>query len=404
MKTNKDNFIPRDEALALLLNKWHPSPSTEMIHIEEALGRVTSEDIFSQNSLPVCRSSQVDGIAVRSADFVSDMPDTKNWVRGKDFVRADTGDDFDDRFDTVIRIEDISWGSNGQLNINDKACVKKGNLIKQCGSMVKENDLLVAAQTRLTPIHLSVLAAGGIEMIPVYAKPRVVYIPTGNELIPIGEKPKRGQNIETNGIMISNFLKQWGAEPINYPIVKDKIADLTTILEKAVQEADIVLINGGSSKGEEDYSVRLMRENGALLQHGIRAIPGKPVALGMLDNTPIINLPGPPLGTFYAMDWFVSALVHAFLKQPQPIRPKIKVTLCDTIIKPADYVDFEMFSRLVAKKSDTGYKASLLTWENNMPTMMTKCNSLLIVPAGITGYNAGDEKEVELLYGEEYIE
>jgi len=400
LRVREGDSMRRADIMDLLLSKWCPCPSTEMVDIEEALGRVTSEDIFSKNTLPVIRCSQVDGIAVRSSDFISGMPDTTKWVRGTDYVRADTGDDFDDAFDAVIPVEAISYDSNGRLHIEKDVKVNKGDLIEASGSTVKKNDLLVASKVRLTPVHLSVLATGGIAAIPVYRKPKVIYIPTGNELIPMGEKPKRGQNVETNGIMISSLLNQWGAEAIKYPIVKDKVSDLAAVLDKAVQEADIVLINGGSSKGEEDYTVNLMRKVGALIQHGVRAIPGKPVAFGILNDKPIINLPGPPLGAFYAMDWCVSALVHAYLKQPVPIRPKIKAILCNTINKP---LDFEFYARMFTQKSESGYKASLLTWQNNMPTLMTRCNSLLIVPIGITGYATGDEVEVELLCGEEHI-
>ncbi|MFZ3132824.1 MAG: molybdopterin molybdenumtransferase MoeA, partial [Desulfosporosinus sp.] len=222
MNQNNDLSVTRAEALALLLENWPLKAGTELIPIQQALGRVTAKNVYSQNTMPVCDVSQADGIAVRSADFSNGLPDTSSWLKGVEFVQADTGDDFPNTFDTIIPVESIYYDNDGKLHFSDGFRFVKGDRVRKAGSMVKEGDLLVEAHIRLTPLHLAVLGLGGIYQLEVIKKPKVVYMPTGSELITGGIKPQRGQNVESNGLMVSAFLQQWGAEPICYPIIKDK--------------------------------------------------------------------------------------------------------------------------------------------------------------------------------------
>mgnify|MGYP002407082646 CR=1 FL=1 len=392
----EDLSVTREEALTLLFQNWTVKADTELIPVQQALGRVTARKVYSRNALPVCRSSQNDGIAVRSADFAHGLPDTSGWVKGKQYVQADTGDDFPDDYDTVIPVERIYYNDEGQLLFADGFIFEKGGFIRAQGSMVKEGELLAEAHVRLTPVHLAVFAAGGIYQVEVIKKPKVVFIPTGNELVAAGVKPERGQNVEANGLMVSAFLQQWGAEPFCYPIIKDKPADLEQTLDLALKTGDIVLINGGSSKGAEDFNARLLQKKASFFRHGVKAVPGRPVAFAIIDGKPAINLPGPVIAAFLAMDWCVSGLVHHYYGLPIPVRPKIKVRLEQPLIKNPDS---EMFFRLVLTRQGDGYTASNIGFFKSLPYTMLKADALFIAPIGVTEYQAGEEVEAELLRG-----
>ncbi len=400
MNQNEDLSVTRTEALELLLENWPLNAGTELIPLQQALGRVTAKDVYSQNTLPVCRVSQADGIAVRSADFSNGLPDTFGWSKGVEFVQADTGDDFPDDYDTIIPVENIYFDNDGKLHFADGFSFSKGDRVRKAGSLLKEGDLLAEAHACLTPVHLAVFASGGIYQLEVLKKPKVVFIPTGSELITAGIKPERGQNVESNGLMVSALLQQWGAEPICYPIIKDKPTELEQALNMALAAADIVLINGGSSKGAEDFNADLLQKRASIFRHGIKAIPGKPVAVAIIDGKPVINLPGPIMAAFLAMDWCVSRLVHHYYGLSAPARPKIKVKLEESLQKPSD---FERFFRLVLTKKDGSYMASPIEFDKNLPYTMLKADAILIAPIGIEGYQAGDEVEAELLCSMEEI-
>jgi len=226
MNFNPDLAVTRKEALELMIEHWPLLADTELIPVSQALGRVTARDVYSRNTMPVCRTSRMDGIAVRSTDFADGIPDTSNWVKGREYVQADTGDDFPDDYDTVIAVENISFDKEGKLRFAETFSFTPGSGIRPEGSVVKEGDLLLKSHVRLTPVHLAVLLLGGIYQLEVVKKPKVIYIPTGNELVAAGVKPERGQNIEANGLMISSLLQQWGAEAVCYPIIKDNPAQL----------------------------------------------------------------------------------------------------------------------------------------------------------------------------------
>ena len=124
----------------------------------------------------------MDGIAVRSADFAEGMPDTSSWEPGKDYIRADTGDDFDDRFDAVIAIENVTFLPDGGLQLSPDTKVTKGSNVKPCGADVKKGTLLAQAGKRLTALDLAAIGMGGADCVTVRKKPVVAFVPTGSEL------------------------------------------------------------------------------------------------------------------------------------------------------------------------------------------------------------------------------
>ena len=116
----------RKQVIETLFEKWIPEDRTEMIPVGEALNRVLARDYTASCTIPVVRASCMDGVAVMSGRFQGGMPDTSGWKKGEDFCRADTGDDFDDRYDAVIPIEDVTLTENGGLTIQPDVKVTPG--------------------------------------------------------------------------------------------------------------------------------------------------------------------------------------------------------------------------------------------------------------------------------------
>lgn len=228
----------RGEVLEALFALWHPDLPAETISVEDALGRVTAGECRSRLNLPVVRASSGDGIAVDSERFRDGVPDTSGWEMGRDFVRADTGDDFDDRFDAVIMIEDVDIGEGGRLRIRDGVTVRKGDNVRPSGSTVREGELLAPKHVPLRPRDLACLHLGGVWDVPVLRKPAVAFIPTGNELVPPRSAVVRGKNVDTNSVLARTSLQLLGAEPLLYPIVPDDRAMLGRTLDGDLPGAD----------------------------------------------------------------------------------------------------------------------------------------------------------------------
>lgn len=403
MKFDMKNSVTRQEALSLMRDHWNIVPEREVVSLKNSLGRVTAEDIFSENTLPVVRSSRFDGVAVRSADFKNGLPDTSGWVKGLDFVRADTGDDFPDAFDTVIAIEDVILEGEKIRFADGFSFDPEEKTVNPAGDLVKSGSLLVPAHTKITPELMASLAMGGIAEIPVIRQIKIAFIPTGNELVSVGQKPARGQNVETNGLLLSALLTQRGAQVVCLPIVRDDMAMLEHALDEALSMADMVLINGGSSRGEEDFNSNLLQHRSSLFRHGVRAVPGRPVALSIIDGKPVINVPGPVVAAYLAEHWFLSALVNHYYGLPAPKYPVVTATLDQPVKKRPG---FELIARVALRYSaERGYIATPVSWgKGGVPGLLLATDGFLNVPAETSELSAGDTVEIELLKSPELIQ
>lgn len=392
------NLPTRAQAMETLLQKWEVCSGTETIAVDDALGRVLVKDMYSQVSIPVVRASAMDGVAVSSERFQDGVPDTSTWKLGEDFCRADTGDDFDDKFDAVIPIEQVTLSPEGVLAINPDVTVKAGLNVRPRGSTIDKGDFLAKKDRELRSFDLACLAAGGVTEVEVYKKPRVAFIPTGSELVSLGSQVWRGNNIDSNSILVKNMLREMGAEPVCFPIVKDVKGSIETALDKALEKADVVLINGGSSKGEEDFNARLLEERGAALLHGVAAAPGRPVCVALIDNKPVINIPGPPLAVLYVMDWCIRGIVNRLLHKPMPERRTIQGVLTEDLHAPGF---MEILCMMDVQKTEAGYEVKAKPGRGSSTAEVLGAGALYITRLGSKGHQAGETVEVELLRGAE---
>lgn len=395
MYLDETKFAMPEDVVSELLQRWQPETSCQAVSLEAALGRICVADVYSLNTFPVCRAAGSDGIAVKGRDFETGLPDPSNWVKGVDYGAADTGDDFDDAFDTVISVESLVLNGDGSFAFKPELSVNPGQRVIPRGSSLQAGEALINKGARITPMHLWMLASGGYTTVDVYKKPVLAYIPTGSELIEAGMKPMRGQNIQSAGIMFQAQLKLWGAEMIQYPVVKDDYAAIKTALEQALTEADIVMLSGGSCKGSEDFTARIVAEHSSYFQHGVRTAPGRPAGMGIVDGKPVINLPGPPFGAFTILDWCVRRLVYASAGTTPPMPVLIKGTVTKDVKKPPFPYQFTLRVNITANQD--GYAITpLLKARTAASTILG--NGLLVVPPDVKSYTAGDTVTARLLY------
>lgn len=323
-----EKLTPKETAQALLLDAWTPETQTETVHLADSLGRVLAQDMHAIYNIPVVRASAMDGVAVDAAVFAGGQwPDCTGWRPGREYVRADTGDDFDDRFNAVIPIEQVEVLPDGGLVFEKGLDIHPALNVRPAGSQVEAGSLLCPAGRVITPLDAAAIGMGGYASVPVRRRPRVAFVPTGSELVPVGDKLQRGQNFDTNSLMASMLLTQMGAEPVLAPIHRDDLSAIEATLNALLKTTDIILLNAGTSKGQEDYCGQLLRRRGQILFSGVAAVPGRPMTAAIVDGKPVINLSGPALAAFYSLDWAVRPLVCKHLGIPVPARQTVQAEL-----------------------------------------------------------------------------
>lgn len=388
----------REQVIKTLFENWMPEDKTELVPTEDALNRVLARDYEAVYAIPVVRASGMDGVAVISDRFTEGIPDTSGWKLGVDFVRADTGDDFDDRYDAVIPIEKVTITEDGGLIIDPDVQVRENNNVRPRGSTIREGEPVGRKNRRLRSFDLACLAMGGITEVEVYKQPKVAFLPTGTELVPLGAEVTRGKNIDSNSILVKNMLLEMDAEPVLFPITGDDREKLAAVLEQALTQADVVILSGGSSKGEEDFNARILEERGAALFHWVAAAPGKPMCVAVIDNKPVINVPGPPVAMFYGMDWCIRAIVHRLLHIPMPKRQTITGTLTEEITYPPH---MEILCMMDIANTENGYQVRQKPWKGGSMVNTLGAGAFYITDMNVSGKHPGDKLEITLLRGEE---
>ena len=397
-------MTPKEEVRAELIRRWNPPKEIEIVDLDDAIGRVLAEDLFAVVQLPVCRCSAMDGVAVKSAMFADGLPDPAAMVLGEDFVRADTGDDFPDDYDAVIRIEEVTLDEAQQhiLSFDPETKVKKGTGVRGSGVFVKDGELLAKAGTVLTASDLTAIAVGGLTQVPVIKKPVVAFIPTGSELVPVGTTPQRGEMIDCNSVLMKHSLKELGVRPWMHPIVKDNKEQLRKAFSEALDAgADIVILNGGSSKGSEDFNVKVLGEFGELLYHQVSTVPGRPMAAAVGNGFIGIVQPGPAAGCFNVLQWLMMPLIAHYYGIPESKPRTIEAKVIKDLPGPKP---MDMLMKLhISQDADGSYIATPIPNHGGTIPGLFAAEAYFYHPKGTDLIPAGSTIEVVLLRNPGYL-
>ena len=301
MKHNYLDNIPLDEAkesFFSLVSEALNNPRSETVETFLSSGRVTKNALYAKICSPHYNASAMDGISVRAKDTFGASENNPLVLTRDKYSVVDTGDPIPDGHDAVVMVEDVTEVDEG---VSLLSAVHPWQNVRQVGEDICMGDMIAPSFTKITPSLCGALLAGGITKLEVIKKPLVGIIPTGDEIVPPTENPKKGDIIEFNSSIFSSMVKQWGGESKVYPIVKDKKELLKSALEKACEECDTVLVLAGSSAGRDDYTCDIIRELGLVAVHGIAVKPGKPAVLGKVREIPVVGLPGYPVSAIVIM-------------------------------------------------------------------------------------------------------
>ncbi len=207
-------------------------------------------------------------------------------------MRILTGATIPAAVDTVILQEDVTTDGNA---IAFHGPLKKGANTRQAGEDVLSGDVILNQARRVTPADLGLAAATGVGELPVFKRLRVAVVSTGDELAEPGTAARVDQIFDANRPMLLAMIMQFGFEPVDMGRAPDDREALKGFLDEAANRSDMILTSGGASAGDEDHMSALLNETGSMTLWRLAIKPGRPLALGMWENTPVFGLPGNPV-------------------------------------------------------------------------------------------------------------
>ena len=373
----------------------------ETVPLGEAAGRVLAWDVTSGVDVPRFARSMMDGFALQSSDTMGasaynrlaldvvgrSMPGHpwQGTVGPRQAVQIMTGAPLPDGADAVLPAEQVqSEGSR----ILAQGEVSPGKHVGRVGEDIATGATVLGAGRVLRPQDVGVLASIGASQVVVVRRPRVRIAVTGNELLPAGSQPEGSKIVDSNGPMLSALVARDGGSAINPGIVPD---EPVAILEAIRTEADVVLVSGGSSVGQEDHAPMLVAEHGELAIHGIAMRPSSPTGMGLLDGRLVFLLPGNPVSCLCAYDFFAGRAIRVLggRSRDWPYR-SVTAPLARKIVSTVGRLEYVRV-RLVEGRADP-----LAIGGASVLSSTTRADGFVIAPPDSEGQPPGAEVEVFL--------
>lgn len=387
-----------EEAVDRLLAAVDPHDRTERLPLRMADGRALAATITAPNPVPGYDRAAMDGFAVRAEDTfgaadrspaVLDVVPPEDGVGPGTAGRVHTGSELPAGADAVVMIEQTDTIGD---RIEVYEAVAEGQNVGDIGEDVAEGQLLYEPGHRLRPSDLGLLKSVGRWKVEVYQQPTVAVVPTGEELVEADPEP--GEIIETNGLTVSQYVSRWGGEATYRDIVTDDRAALRAAIQRDLTK-DIIVTIGGSSVGQRDLMAEVLDELGEVLVHGVAIKPGYPVGFGVVEETPIIMLPGYPVSCLMdAVQLLRPALKKAGHLPVEPL-PSREATLTRKI--PSE-PGTRTFARVETSVDDeTGDRTATPTRSSGAGVLssIALADGWVVVPEDREGYAAGDRVAVE---------
>jgi len=373
--------------------------SFQKVKIENSLGKVTSEAVYAKRSAPDFYASAMDGIAVKASSTAG--ASERNPIKlkkGSEAVFVDTGDPIPERFDAVVKIEEVNEIDENTVEI-EKA-VSPWYDIRSIGESVVKGQLIIPSNHKIREFDIGALIEAGIEEVKVYEEVKTKIIPTGNELVDSSSKVKKGQIVEFNSKMIKASISKWGAKGISTKIIPDKKELIKKEIENGVSEFDLTIVIAGSSAGTEDYTHNILDELGEVLVHGVNIMPGKPVILAKVNNKPVIGLPGYPLSALINNYIFIREIIYKLQGLNAPKLDEIEAKVKRKI--PSD-IGLEEFLRVNLSEVDEELIAVPKKRGSAAMESIVKADGIMRIGENKEGLSKNDKASVVLLKNKEKV-
>jgi len=382
-----------DEAREALLSAVTPHDRTERVPLRDADERVLATPVTAERPVPHYQRAAMDGFAVRAEDTFGASDRSPEQLRVDDAVgpgtatRVHTGSELPSGADAVVMVEQTDLQGD-RLTVFDAAA--GGENVAPVGEDVEDGQQLYDVGHRLRPSDLGLLKSVGNDAVEVYERPRVSVIPTGEELVQ--NDPAPGEVIETNGQTVAQYVERWGGEATYRDIVTDDEDALRAAVEDDLDH-DVVVTTGGSSVGERDLIPEVVDELGEVLVHGVALKPGHPVALGRVEDTPVLMLPGYPVACIVNAVQFLRPAMRAagHLPQTDPTTTEARLTR-KVLSEPGT----RTFARVQLGEDEDGTTATPTRASGSgVLSSVALADGWVVVPERTEGFDAGETVAVE---------
>ncbi len=437
--------ISVEEARERILSSFSVLPAGRR-PLLEALGQVLAEDIVSDIDVPPRDNSAMDGYAVRADDTrgasesspvslkvigeVAAGYESDREVTPGTAIRIMTGAPVPAGADAVVQFEDTDEGrpprlvhrmgveSGGRPSAREgKARVAEGGEVKvyklapvglnirEAGEDLKRGQLVFTKGTVIRPSEAGVLASLGYAQVPVYRRPRVAILSTGDELVDINEPLPPGKIRNSNSYSVAALVLRYGGIPVLLGIARDVVEQLTAKLEQA-QSADMLITSGGVSMGDYDVVKDVLAAKGEVGFWQVRMKPGKPLAFGRIGKVPLIGLPGNPVSSMVTFEQFARPAILKMLGKVGWEKPTVEAIL-DDVAKNNDgrrcyyraWVTRENGPEYVGGPTHRPEFHARLTGSqgSGILTSMAQANGLVIIPEDVREVRPGQWVKVQML-------
>lgn len=369
----------------------------EEISLDRCLGRVAIAPVRAEVDVPPFANSAMDGFALRAADAPGPLRIVGEVVAGTGdlptlgpgtALRIMTGAPMPPAADTVVPIEEATE-RRGVVSVPARLTV--GTHVRAMGHDTRAGDE-VTPGAPMAPADVAVLASIGLARILVRRRPVVAVVSTGDELVAPGEPLRPGSIHDANAPALSAAVRDAGGEPLVLPPIRDTAGDTDERLREAAARAQLVITSGGVSVGRHDHVRDAIGRLGSLDLWRIRVQPGKPLAFGSINGTPVIGLPGNPVSALVTFELFARPLIRGMLGMRGDGR--VHVTARAALRMPKDPAR-RAYLRVRLARGEDGYVATPSGGQGSSQLRtLAAGNALLVVaegePAAETGhlYNA----------------
>ena len=379
----------------------------------QAQDGVLAEDVVSPLDLPGFDNSAMDGYAVHLRDVAGaseaapvrlpvagDIPagvTAQTRLAPGQVMRIMTGAPMPEGAEGVVPVE-ASDGGVHQVEL--RASAAPGQHVRRAATDVRTGDVVLRAGTVLGPAQLALLAAGGRARVSVHARPRVVVLSTGSELVELGRHPGFGQVVDSNGLMLAAAVLDAGASLQHLGRARDEADTFLGSLTAALENADLVVTTGGVSAGAYDTVKEVLAALGTVWFGKVAMQPGMPQGFGTIgpNATPIFTLPGNPVSAFVSFEMFVRPVIRTLAGHTQLDRLSEQAVAASSWTAPPGKVQL---ARGVLSTAADGRRVVALTGEQGSHVLggLAQADCLVVVPEEVTRVEAGAEVRCLLLDG-----
>ncbi len=377
----------------------------------DAQGCVLAADVVSPLDLPGFDNSAMDGYAVVADDVAGASDDTParlpvggdvpagvtnqtRLVAGQT-LRIMTGAPMPEGAEAVVPVEQSDGGVH---EVELRASAPVGQHVRRAGADVRTGDVVLRAGVVLGPAQLALLAAVGRARVSVHARPRVVVLSTGSELVEPGRLPGFGQVVDSNGIMITAAVVDAGASPHRLGLVADDPTVFLQTLTGVLASADLVVTTGGVSAGAYDTVKEVLSTLGTVWFGKVAMQPGMPQGFGTVGpaSTPIFTLPGNPVSAFVSFEMFVRPVIRRLAGHREPHRRSETAVALQAWTAPAGKVQVARAELVETTDGRRGVRLSGGQGSHQLGSLAL-ADALVVVPAEVTAVDEGDEVQVLML-------